>query len=178
MIAPSARRTVAVAAAIVTGAAASAFGQQVANLDDQQGLRAHLKIECPQGGDPCEIPAAKKFFDALTAQRLKSAAEADKRAADADKRAAEHRAATEATKKKSAADTAAHQKTMAKSDEAIAASRTRAQCLSDISGALTANPPRITVAEARAAKTTPTPSDDPCVWRERLVPRLGALTKQ
>ena len=94
MIAPSARRTVAVAAAIVTGAAASAFGQQVANLDDQQGLRAHLKIECPQGGDTCEIPAAKKFFDALTAQRLKSAADADKRIVGIQKDRADHQKAT------------------------------------------------------------------------------------
>jgi len=89
MIAPSARRTAVLAAAIITGAAASAFGQQLANLDDDQRLKSHLKIECPRGGDACEIPAAKRFFDALTAERLKRAAAANKTTLGANKVTAE-----------------------------------------------------------------------------------------
>src|SRR5262245_6318130 len=78
MIATSARKAAALAAAIVTGAAASAFGQQqVANLDEQQRLKAYLKIECPSGGDACEIPAATAFYRA--------------EAVAANKRADEHR---------------------------------------------------------------------------------------
>jgi hypothetical protein len=145
MIAPSARRTGVLAAAIITGAAASAFGQQVANLDEQQRLKAHLKIECPQGGDACEIPAAKRFYDALTVERrqeeaaalkgeatalkgeataLKGEATALKGEATALKGAAEHRAAREAAEK----NIAEHQKAAEAANEIVR----EARCADDL----------------------------------------------
>jgi hypothetical protein len=130
--------------------------QTLANLDTDPARTAHIERDCG--------PIAKADLDCAMRSSI-----------------AFSRARTEALRKEGAE----HRKAIAKSDAAIAdhqkageAARTRAQCLSDLSAALTAVPPRITVAEARAAKTTPTPSDDPCVWRSRLQPRLGELTKR
>jgi hypothetical protein len=121
----------------------------------------------PKADLECVTLNSIEFSRAQTALKRDEAEAARKQAAEDRKAIA-----------KSDAAIAEHQKAAAKSDAGAAAHRTAAQYLRDISVALTANPPRITVAEARAAKTTPTPSDDPCVWRERLQPRLGALTKQ
>jgi hypothetical protein len=149
------------------GALAAIFGsgnaQTLANLESDRG--AYLAAHCDHIKDHAK---AAGCYAEKSIEYSRAHAELMR------KEAAEHREAITGIQK----ERAELQKATAELQKAGEASRTRAQCLSDLSSALTANPPRITVAEARAAKTTPTPSDDPCVWRERLAPRLGALTKQ
>jgi hypothetical protein len=153
------------------GALAAIFGsgsnaETLANLDaDVNAQRAAAMAVCDGIPDSirrgaCRLTESIKFDEARTAA-ANAKAEAARKQATEDRQAA-----------------AAAEKRIADHQKAGEASRIRAQCLSDISKALTANPPRITVAEARAAKTTPTPSDDPCVWRSRLQPQLGELSKR
>jgi hypothetical protein len=151
------------------GALAAVFGsggsnaQTFANLDTDRAT--YLERQCGHIRDAtesvgCRGQASIDFDNA--------------RAVAARKQAAEDRLAREAAEKR----IAEHQKATAEHQKAAGAARTAAQCLSSISDALTVVPPRITAADVRAAKITPTPSDDPCVWAGRLQPRLGALTKQ
>jgi hypothetical protein len=144
------------------GALAAIFGsggsnaQTLANLDTDPDRIAHIERDCGHIRDP----------DLKLGCVAKSSIEYSRAHAELmRKEAAEHRAAREAAEKR----IAEHQK-------AAGAARTEAQCLSDITAALREK--RIVPADVRAAKANPTASDDPCVWRGRLQPRLGELTKQ
>jgi hypothetical protein len=179
MIAPSARTgAVAAAALALTG---TAIAQQLAaNQDPWADAPQYVERICGTGNEAkyktnagldlyvdCVKQAQIAHAREVRAAAEKVTADAEKRAAAARKEAAEHRQAR-----------AEAEKQILEHQKAGEASRIRAQCLSDITKALTSTPPRITRADVNAAKTTPTASDDPCVWRGRLQPQLGELSKR
>jgi hypothetical protein len=151
------------AAAIITGAAGAAFGQQLAATGIAAERHAHIVRQCgaiDRASLECVARSSIEFDRAQTAVLKKQSEELRKQAA-ADRAAI-----------------AEHQKAIAEHQKAAGAARTEAQCLNALSAALIGK--RITAADIDRAEKTPTATTDMCEVVRRLQPRLGLneLTKQ
>jgi hypothetical protein len=164
---PSTFRLIGAVGVTGVGVLAAAFGagnaQTVANLEADHAARlaACGRISDIPRRTGCEAEEFMRHDQARTVvEKQKAAAARD--SADKDRKA------TAALKGKADEDR-----------EATAAIEIRTQCLTDITRALKADPPRTTVEAVRAARAAA--PNDPCAWATQLgvrSQRHGALSKQ